>query len=118
LQSKITDPDNTVHTLDSPAIKVGVTRITVDSALPYTAADIPGLIVSYAMADAAQLHAPLKDTLAQGDPIAVPGLIDPPRTEITELALQDVHGEGVITTGVLDATAHSATGSGSPAWGQ
>jgi hypothetical protein len=118
LQSKITDKDGKVSTLDSPPIKIGVTRITVDAALPFTSADLPGLIVHYAMADAATLHAPLKDTLDQGDPISMPGFVDPPRTEITELLLEDVHGEGVITTGVLDAASNSADGSDSPAWGR
>jgi len=118
LQSKITDPDSSVHTLDSPPIKVGVTRITVDAALPFASSDIATLVVHYAMADAATLHAPFKDTLEQDDPIVVPRLIDPPRSEVTDLALEDVHGDGVVTTGVLDAASHAADASDSPAWGR
>ncbi|HTE38337.1 MAG TPA: baseplate J/gp47 family protein [Reyranella sp.] len=118
LQSKITDPDNKVHLLDSPPVQVGVTRITVDSALPFASADVPKLVVLYAMFDAATLHAPLKDTLEQQDPIVVPRLIDPPRTDVTDLALEDVHGEGVVATGVLDAATHTADASDSPAWGR
>jgi predicted phage baseplate assembly protein len=70
------------------------------------------------MVDAAALYVPLKDTLDQGDPIVMPALFDPPRTLITDLLLEDTHGEGVATTGTIDATAHAATTSTAPAWGQ
>lgn len=117
LESKITDKDGNVSTLVSPPIKTAVTRIKLDANLPFSAADLATLVVHYAMGDAAILHAPLKDTLDQGDPISIPRLIDPPRTPINRVALQDVHGDGVITTGTLDAVAHSAALSDDPVWG-
>lgn len=118
--STIKDSSNTIiNTIASPPIKIGVTRITLDSALPTSfASAIPQLVVHHTMVEAAKLHVPLKDTLAQGDPILIPGLIDPPRVEITEFMLDDVHGEGVVTTGSLDATLHRATTSTAPAWGR
>jgi hypothetical protein len=118
LSSTITDSANKVSTLLSPAIKVSVTRITLDSALPFAAGEVPQLVVYHTMVDAAALHAPLKDTLAQGDPISVPTLIDPPRVDVTGLLLQDVHGDGVATTGALNANSHSATTATAPAWGR
>lgn len=118
LTSSITDSANKVSTLLSPPIKIGVTRITLDSALPFAASSLPQLVVHHTMVDAATLHAPLKDTLAQGDPISLPGLIDAPRGDITELLLEDAHGEGVAASGTLDAAAHGATASTTPAWGR
>lgn len=116
--SKITDSASKVSTLESPPIKVSVTRLTFDSTLPFASASAAQVVLHHAMVEAATLHAPLKDTLAQGDPISVPGLIDPPRVDVTELMLEDVHGDGVVTTGTLDAAAHSASGDTSPAWGR
>jgi predicted phage baseplate assembly protein len=118
LTSTITDSDNKVSTLLSPPIKISVTRITLDSALPFAASAVPQLVVHHAMVSAATLHAPLKDTLAQGDPISVPSLMDPPRVAVTDLMLEDVHGDGVVTTGTLDAAQHSATTATAPAWGR
>jgi hypothetical protein len=118
LTSTITDPDGNDSTLLSPSIKVGVTRIKLNAALPFAASAASQLVVHHTMVDAAILHAPLKDTLAQGDPISVPNLVDPLRVPITELMLEDVHGDGVVTTGTLDAGTHSATSAGAPAWGR
>jgi hypothetical protein len=118
LTSTITDSANKTSTLLSPAIRVGVTRLTVDATLPFTAADVPKLVVHHTMVDAATLYVPLKDTLDQGDPIVMPTLFDPPRTLITDLLLEDSHGEGLAATGTIDATAHAATTSTAPAWGQ
>lgn len=116
LSSTITDSDGHTSTLASPPLKVSVTRLTFDSTLPFASA--ASLVVHHTMVQAAALHAPLKDTLAQGDAMALPGLIDAPRTQVTQIALQDVHGEGVVTTGALDAASRSASGDSSPAWGQ
>ena len=116
-ESSMTDPANKVTKMLSPPVKLGVTRITLDAALPFTSAAAQW-VVHHGMVEAATLAPPLKDTLAQGDPIVVPGLVDPPRVERTELLLEDVHGEGVVTTGTLDAATHSATAAGAPAWGR
>ncbi|GEN98738.1 hypothetical protein NSE01_05710 [Novosphingobium sediminis] len=116
--STLTDSANKVSTLVSPAVTVGTTTITLDSALPYAAADLPGLVVHYAMADAATLHAPLKDTLASGDPVHLPDFIDPPRVPVTHVALEDAHGEAVVTSGALDAASRSAALSAAPIWPQ
>jgi hypothetical protein len=118
LSSTLTDASNNVSTLLSPAIKAGTTRITLDTALPFAASTSLQWTVHHTMVDAATLAAPLKDTLAQGDPIGVPGLIDPPRVPRTELLLEDVHGEAVASTGMLDAITHSATADTAPAWGR
>jgi predicted phage baseplate assembly protein len=118
LTSTITDSANKVSTLLSPAIKVSITRLTLDTVLPFSATAVPQLVVHHTMVDAATLNPPLKDTLDQGDPIIVPGLIDPPRTVVTELMLEDAHGEGVATTGTLDPSSRSGTTSTAPAWGQ
>jgi hypothetical protein len=118
LTSTITDADDNVSTLVSPAIKINVTRLTLDTTLPFAASAIAKIVVHHAMVEAATLYAPLKDTLDQGDPIIMPGFIDPPRTEVTDLLLEDTHGEGVATTGTLDAVSHSAAGSTAPAWGK
>lgn len=115
--STITDAAKNVSTLLSPPIKVGVTRVTFDAAPSFSAASLAKLVVHYAMSDAATLFAPWQDTLKQGDPIVLPDLVDPPRIGITELMLEDVHGDGVVTTGLVDAASHSASTSGAPAWG-
>ena len=116
--STITDAANNVTTLTSPPVMITVTRITVDTALTAFAPSIPTLTVYTSMNDAATPFAPLKDTLAQGDPIGLPALVDAPRVPITELLLDDAHGDAVVTTGTLDATAHTATGDSAPAWGR
>jgi hypothetical protein len=116
LTSTITDADKKVSTLKSPAIKVAVTRLRFDADLSFASAG--PLVVHYAMGEAATLQAPLKDTLAQGDPIVLPGFQDPPRLAVSDLLLEDVHGEGVATTGTLDAASHSATTAAAPAWGR
>jgi predicted phage baseplate assembly protein len=116
LTSTITDSANKVSKLLSPAIKVSVTRLTFDSTLPFAAGAVQQLVLHHTMVQAATLHAPLKDTLDQGDPIVVPTLMDAPRLPITELLLEDVHGDGVATTGTLDASSHSASTAGAPPW--
>lgn len=116
--STLTDSAQKVTTLVSPPIRGGTTRITLDSAMPFSASDATGLTIHYAMSEAATLHAPLKDTLAVDDPVVLPGLIDAPRTSITEVALEDAHGEGVVTSGTLDAATHTASLSDTPYWGK
>ncbi len=118
LKSTITDPDDNVSTLVSPPVKMAVTRIKLDMLLPFSQADIGSIIVHYAMSDAARLHVPLKDTLDSGDPVTMPRFIDAPRVPITQVALQDVHGEGVNTSGQLDVAQHRALLSDEPVWGR
>ena len=118
LTSTITDSANKVSTLVSPPIKTGVTRLTFDSALPFAATAVARLVVHHSMVEAAALHAPLKDTLGQGDPIFMPALMDGPRVDITALLLEDVHGDGVAVGGVLDATTHTGSLDSAPAWGR
>jgi hypothetical protein len=117
LTSTITDTANkVVSTLLSPAIKVTVTQLTLDTTLPFSSSDIPNVVVRHTMVDAATISAPLKDALDQGDPIIVPALVDDARTAVTELMLEDAVGAGVATTGTLDAASRSATTSSTPAW--
>ena len=116
--STITDSASNVTTLTSPPVMVTVTRITVDAALTAFASSIATLTVFTSMNDAATPFAPLHDTLAQGDPIVVPTLVDAPRVPVTELLLEDAFGDAVVTTGTLDAVAHAATGDSAPAWGR
>jgi hypothetical protein len=116
LTSTLTDANNNnIGSLVSPPIKTGVTRVTFDSALPFGSA--ANLTVHHSMVDAATVHVPLKDTLAQTDPIVVPGFMDAPRTDITRLLLEDAHGDGAAATGVLDVTTHTAIADSAPAWG-
>jgi len=119
LTSDLQDAGGTVtgHVV-SPPIQVAVTQLNFTSTLGYAVADAALLTVHHTMLDAATLHAPLKDTLAQGDPIAMPAFADAPRVPVTRLLLQDVHGDAVATTGTLNATTRSASGDASPAWGR
>lgn len=117
-ESTITDENDNESILLSPPIKIGVTRLTFDSALPFAAASAAQLVVYHGMVDAATLHAPLKDTLEQDDPVVLNGLFDEPRAAITDLLLEDVHGDGVVTTGILEAETHSAALSTAPDWGR
>lgn len=116
LTSTLTDAANQVSHLVSPAIKLGVTRITLDQALP-TGATAANVVLHHTMVDAFTLHAPLQDTLAQGDAIELPGLIDAPRVNADHWLLQDMHGEGALASGQLDATNHSAQADLTPPWG-
>jgi hypothetical protein len=115
LTSTITAADKKVSTLLSPPIKVAVTRLRFDATLPFTSS--ASLVVHYAMVPAADLLAPLKDTLAQGDPLFLLGFQDAPRLAASQLLLEDGHGDGVATTGTLDASAQCATPATAPAWG-
>lgn len=119
LASDLQDAGGTVtgHVV-SPPIQVAVTQLSFTGTLGFAAADAALLSVHHTMVDAAALHAPLKDTLAQGDPIAMPAFADAPRVPVTQWLLQDMHGDAVATTGTLDATTRSASGDASPAWGR
>lgn len=122
LTSTITDPSNKVSTMLSPAIRVSVTQLTfeagTDLTTPFGATPLGQLVVHYTMVEAAELHAPQKDTLSQGDLISIPDLMDSPRINVGELMLEDVHGDGVVVCGRLDAGSHSAVPAASPAWGR
>lgn len=114
--STITNSSNQTSTLTSPAIYVSVTRLNLDSALPWTSIDVNRLNIHYRLERAAQLVAPLRDTLTQADTISIPGLQDPPRVTPDTLLLEDVHGNGVETGGTLDFTTHRASVDATPAW--
>lgn len=116
--STITDASSNTTTLTSPPVMATVTRVTVDAALTDFLGSVATLTVFTAMSDAATPFAPRKDTLAQGDPLVLPALVDPPRVPVTELMLEDAFGEAVVTTGTLDAAAHTATGDSAPDWGR
>lgn len=119
LTSELKDAGGTVTgSITSPPIKVAVTQLTFAEALPPFEFAAATLVLHHTLQPAATLHTPLKDTLAQGDPMALAGFIDAPRTEVTKLLLQDVHGDAVATTGALDAASQSASGDSAPAWGR
>ena len=117
LTSTITDSANNSSSLVSPAIKLACTMINLGAASSFTP-DPALATVHYALYSAANIVAPLRDTLFQGDPIALPGLIDPPRVRVSGLLLRDTHEEAVATNGTLDAVARNAQGESSPAWGK
>jgi hypothetical protein len=109
LTSTITDEDDNESTLVSPDIKVTVTRITLDAVPTWFTIDVDQVVVHYACSDGAILLPAIKDTLEQGDAVIMPAFIDEPRNQVAELLLEDVHGEGVATTGTLDVATHSAS---------
>jgi hypothetical protein len=116
--STITDSASKTSTLVSPAIRIAVTRLTLDAAPAWSGVALEKVVVHHACSDAAKLLPPIKDTLDDDDPIVVPGLIDPPRTVVEDLLLEDVHGEGVATTGVLDAATRTASLDSGQDWGK
>ena len=116
--STITDSSNHVTTLASPPVLGTFTRLSVDASLAAFSGSAQTLALHYAMGDAATPYAPLQDTLAQGDPIAVPGLVGPPRVPVVALQLEDAHGQAVVTTGTLDAASRTATTDSAPDWGK
>jgi hypothetical protein len=118
LTSTLIDKSGQVSKLVSPPIKTAITRLVLDAALPFDPGAAAQVVVRHTMVEAGAIYAPLKDTLDVGDPVSVPALIDPPRVDVTHLLFEDVHGDGVSTTGLLDATAHAATPDASVAWGR
>jgi len=117
LTSTLTDADDNVSTMVSPAIRSGVTRITLGQPISFSATATDSLILHYGFNEAGTIHVPLKDTLEQGDPVRVPSLAAPARTPVTTMALEDAHGQAVVTTGILDPVAKAATPDGTPPWG-
>lgn len=118
LTSTIVDADDNESTLTSPDIKVAVTRLTLDGIPAWSSPALDRVVVHYACTDGAILLPGIKDTLAQGDAITMPSFIDAPRVETSDLLLEDVHGEGVATTGTLDVAAHAATLDAGVEWGR
>lgn len=114
LTSTITDADDNQSTLVSPPIKTSVTRVTFNSALPF--GNAAHLVVHHTLVDAATVQVPLQDTMTRYDPIVLPRFMDAPRTDITHLLLEDVHGEGDAVTGVLNVATHSATADAGSTW--
>ncbi|SMC19684.1 putative baseplate assembly protein [Andreprevotia lacus DSM 23236] len=117
LSSTITDSASHTSTLTSPAIKRGSTTLTLDSAPSFTL-DVSKASVHYALYPAAQVLAPVLDTLGQTDPVGLPALRDAPRVTLHGVLLQDANDDGVSTQGSLDAANHSATLDATPAWGK
>jgi hypothetical protein len=118
LTSTITDEADNVSTLVSPDIKITVTRLTLDGIPTWSSIEEERVVIHYACSDGAVLLAAIKDTLDQGDPVIMPALVDEPRVETESLLLEDLHGEGVATTGVLDAVAHDAALDTAVEWGK
>ncbi|GAB6192464.1 baseplate J/gp47 family protein [Desulfocastanea catecholica] len=116
--SSIEDSAHQVSTLTSPAIYVTVSRLTLDSALPWSSPNTNQLTVHYALTTAAKIVAPPKDTLLQTDTISLPALIDAPRVTPENFLLQDVHEEGVSNTGTLDALKRTVTLDTTTPWEQ
>ncbi|HEV7800471.1 MAG TPA: hypothetical protein VGP15_05290 [Burkholderiales bacterium] len=119
LASTIKNASNVVTgTIESPAIKIAITRLTLDTALAWSSADASRIVVHHPLGIAARVLVPVKDSLEHDDPISIPALIDPPRVSVTRLLLEDVHHEGVATSGALDATAHTAAINQGEDWGK
>lgn len=116
--STITDEDDNVSTLVSPAIRIAVTRLTLDAAPAWSSVSLERAVIHYACADGAILLPGIKDTLDQGDAVTMPALIDAPRVEIENLLLEDVNGEGLGVTGTLDADTHTAALDATLDWGK
>ena len=116
--STIEDEDENESTLTSPAIRIVVTRLTLDATPDWSDVELDQVLIHYACSDGAVLLPGIKDTLEQGDPVTMPAFIDEPRTEISDLLLEDVNGEGLATTGVLDVGSHAAVLDSTPDWGK
>ena len=119
LTSTIKDGGGTaIGSLDSPAITVTITRVTLDAALPWTSADAGKIVVRAPLTVAARVLVPLKDTLDSTDPVSIPALIDAPRVNVARLLLQDTYQEGVATNGALDIATHAALIDQGDDWGK
>lgn len=119
LSSTLKDTSNAVvGALDSPPIKVAITRMSMNAALSWTSADATRIVVRYPLTVAARVLVPVKDTLDDTDPIALPSLVDAPRVIVSRLLLEDAHQEGVATRGTLSAAAHAATLDQGEDWGR
>jgi predicted phage baseplate assembly protein len=119
LKSTIKDTSNVVTgTVESPPVTVAITLLTLDSALSWVSADAAKIVVRHPLSAVARVLVPLKDTLERTDPISIPALIDAPRVNVSRLLLEDVHQEGVSTSGSLDAATHSAAVNQGEDWGK
>ena len=99
LESTIFDASNVVTgSVTSPPITLAITRVALDSPLNWSSADASRILVHHPLSVAAVALIPLKDTLEVLDPISIPALIDPPRSNVTRLLLEDIHQEGVATS--------------------
>lgn len=119
LSSTIKDTSNVVQgTVESPPIKVMVLGLTLDSGLGWSSGDAAKIVVHYPLVPAARVLVPLKDTLEVLDEVTLPSLVDAPRVEVKRLLLEDVHQEGVLAGGSLDAAAHKAVIAQGEEWGK
>ncbi len=119
LTSTLRDTANNVTgTVDSPPVKVAITYVELDTPLAWSSAGANRVIVHHPLVIGARVLVPHKDTLAVDDPISIPALVDPPRVSVTQLLLEDLHLEGVLTSGALDATAHTALVNQGEDWGR
>jgi hypothetical protein len=103
LSSKMTDKDNNVSTLASPDIRVGISSLTVDSALGWAASEVGQITIYWSLSEAARLVAPPKTSLQQGDALGLPDLMTAPRVTVNHVLLLDAHEEGLEVHGALDA---------------
>jgi len=118
LASTLKDASNAVvGTLESAPVKVAISRLTLDSPPGLSSGSASQIVVHHPLGLAAQVLVPLKDTLSHDDPISIPGLADPPRVNVSRLLLEDVHLEGVATTGTLDAASRTAVIGQGEDWG-
>jgi len=119
LTSTIKDAGNVViGSVESPPVTQAISRISVDSPLSWSSTDAAKIVVRHPLSVVARVLVPMKDTLAQDDPISIPALIDPPRVTVSRLLLEDVHQEGVATAGSLSATTHTAAIDAGEEWGK
>lgn len=109
-------------TLTSPVLKMLVTELTLDAALPSAISDPNQVTVFYALSRAARIAAPLKNTQAQSDAVNLPTLISAPRMNFhmsaSQFLLEDAHAEGVSASGTLNAVTRNATLDSTPVWGR
>jgi len=118
LVSQILKPDNSVEgQLKSPDITVAVTRITLSSALGWST-DLDRVTVYHSLSEAAQALIPLKTGLEQGDPLALPGLMEAPRVAVERVLLEDAQGEGLEAKGSLRADQKRADLDPTTVWAQ
>src|SRR5262249_25410268 len=117
--STIKNSSNVVQgTVESPAIKIVILRLTLDTGLGWSSSDAGRIVVHHPLVPAAVPVIPLKETLEDDDPIAIPALVDAPRVDVSRLLLEDVHQDGVATGGSVDAATHSAAIDQGEDWGK
>ena len=111
LTSQVLEADGSTveRYLKSPDITISISRVSLDSPLGWSAADVDKITLYHSLSDGAKVLAPLKETLDPGDPIGLPTLVDTPRVPLGRVLLEDVHQEGLEARGTLNATTHAAT---------